>query len=122
MRRSPRQLTIFLLSILFAAAPFAFALIRALSTGYDLRLFWMAFASLLGSAVVIGTGKARSRKLSRIFAMSAVVLVIAALFAVFAAWLLWSLASVGVWLFAIVFGVCWAASYALHAVSRPQPV
>jgi hypothetical protein len=120
MKRSPRQRLIHLLSILFAAAPFAFALVRAFSTGTDLRFLWVALAGFLGATVVMVVGKAPSRAPNVTLALSAVALVIAALLGGSTAFLLGAKSSPAVWTVAFGFALCWAASYALHALSRPR--
>jgi hypothetical protein len=122
MNRSPREKSFFLLSILFAAAPFGFGLIRAFSTGYDLRMLWMALASFLGAAIVMVFGKARSRKPKGVLAPSTVTFVIATLLAGSTALLLGATAPAGVWGVAIVFGLFWAASSALDTLSRPPTI
>ena len=120
MRRSPRERLIYFLSVLFAAVPFLFALIRALRTGYDLRFLWMAFASFLGAAVVMAVGKTRSRKPKGILALSALVLIVATLLAGAVAFLLGAKSVAGAGIVALAFGLCWAATYALDALSRPR--
>jgi hypothetical protein len=120
MRRSPRERLIYFLSFLFAATPFAFALLRAFRTGYDLRFLWMAFASFLGAAAVMAVGKTRSRRLSGVLALSGLVLVIATLLAGLTAFLLGAKSFVAAGMVAFAFGLCWAASYALNALSRPR--
>ena len=122
MRRSPRERLIYFLSILFAAVPFAFALLRAFRTGYDLRFLWMAFASFLGTAVVMAIAKIWSRRPSGVLALSALVLVIATLLAGFVAFLLGAKSVAGAGTVALAFGLCWAASYALNALSRPRMI
>ena len=119
MRRSPRKRLFYFLSILFAAVPFAFALLRAFRTGSDLRFLWMAFASFLGAAVVAAVRKTRSRKPKGVLALSALVLIIATLLAGLVASLLGAKSIAGVGIVALAFGLCWAASYALNALSRP---
>jgi hypothetical protein len=120
MRRSPREQLIFVLSILFGTIPFAFGLIRAVSTGYDLRYLWLAFASSLGAAGVIAVGKSRGRKPIGMLALSALVLVIATLLAGIAAFLLGAKSVAAAGIVAFAFGFCWAASYALYVLSRPR--
>ena len=114
MRRSPREQRMYVLSIAFAAAPFAFGLIRLVNTGSDLRMLWMALASCLGAFAVRSIGKARSRKPSAVLAWAAVTFVIATLFAGVTAFLLGATAGPGASAVACVFGLCWAASYALR--------
>ena len=118
MRRSPREWLLYSLSILFAAIPFAFGLIRAVSTGYDVRYLWMALASLLGAVIAVRT--ARNRKPTGILAPSALVLVIATVLAGLVAFLLGARSVVAAGIVALAFGFCGAASYTLYALSRPR--
>jgi hypothetical protein len=120
MKRSPRELLIFFVSMLFAAVPFAFALLRAFRTGNDFRFLWMAFVSFLGAAVVIAVGKSRNRKAKGILAPSALVLIIATLLAGLVAFLLGAKSVAAAGIVAFAFGFCWAASYALYTSSRPR--
>ena len=118
MRRSPREWLLYFLSILFAVIPFAFGLIRAVSTGYDVRYLWMALASLLGAVIAVRT--ARSRKPTGVLALSAPVLIIATVLAGLAAFLLGARSVAAAGIVAFAFGFCWAASHALYALSRPR--
>jgi hypothetical protein len=120
MRRSAGERLLYSLSILFATIPFAFGLIRAVSTGYDLRYLWLAFASFLGAAGVIAVGKSRGRKPVGALPLSAMVLVIATLLAGLAAFLLGAKSVAAAGIVAFGFGFCWAASYAFYAPSRPR--
>ena len=118
MRRSPRERLLCFLAILFAAIPFAFGLIRAVSTGYDVRYLWMALASLLGAVMAVRT--TRNRKPTGVLAASAPVLIIATVFAGLAAFLLGARSVAAAGIVAFAFGFCWVASYALNALSRPR--
>jgi hypothetical protein len=112
------------LSLLFAAVPFVFALMRALSSGSDLRLLWMALASCIGAAAMWVVTRGRSRTPGVRLGLSCVVLVVATLLAGSAAMLLGAKAAPGIWAVAFVFGVCWAASYAFgagRATERREP-
>jgi len=120
MKRSPRELLILFLSILFAAIPFAFGLIRAVSTGYDVRYLWMATASFLVAARVMAVGITRNRKPIGVLALSSLILVIATLFAGLAAFFLGARSVAAAGIVAFAFGFCWAASYAFYALSRPR--
>jgi CHASE2 domain-containing sensor protein len=120
LRRSPRERLLYFLSILFAATPFAFALLRAFQTGNDFRFLWLAFASFLGAAAVTALGKSRRREPKVVFALSTLTLVIATLLAGLAAFLLGAKSVPAVGAVALAFGICWAASYALYARSRPR--
>ena len=118
MRRSPSEWLLYSLSILFAVTPLAFGLIRAVSTGYDVRYLWMALASLLGAVIAVRT--ARNRTPIGMLALSALVLVIATVLAGLAAFLLGARSIAAGGIVAFAFGFCWAASYAFYALSRPR--
>jgi ascorbate-specific PTS system EIIC-type component UlaA len=107
------------LSVAFAAAPFAFALIRYRQTGADLRMLWMALASLIGAAALIAVDRSRRQRLS-VGIGSAMMLAITTLLAGLTAMLLGATAAAGVWGVAIVFGICWTISYALAARARDR--
>jgi hypothetical protein len=114
-----RSLT-YLLSILFAAAPLAFGVIRAVRSGNDVRYLWLAIAALLGAAVVMAVGKARSQELNVVLMLTVVAWIVATLLAVLTVRLLGvTMAPIG-WVVAFVFGGCCAISRALDAFSRPQ--
>jgi len=119
MRRSPREQAIFVLSLLFAAAPFGFGLIRAVSAR-DLRMLWMACAAFVGAAVVRMTGKGRGRESKMVLTMSAVTLFIAAALAGSTAYLLGATAAAGIWPVAFVLAFCLAIGHALHSLSLPR--
>ena len=120
MRRSPGQLIFLLLSILFAAVPFAFAIVRALQTRTDFRYVWMALASFLGAAAVMTIGKAWQRMPARVVALSVVALIAAALFAGTVAFVVGARSVLAISVVAVGFGGCHAASLGLHALSRPR--
>jgi hypothetical protein len=50
MKRAP---AVRIASILFAAAPIVFGVVRAFRSGDDLRYLWTALAALLGAVVVV---------------------------------------------------------------------
>jgi hypothetical protein len=120
MRRSPREWLLYFLSILFAATPFAFGLIRAVSTGYDVRYLWMALASLLGAVIAVRT--ARSRNPTGVLALSTPVLIFATVLAGLAAFLLGARSVAAAGIVSLAFGFCWAASHALYALARPRMI
>jgi hypothetical protein len=120
MTRSPRQRRIHALSLLFAAVPFAFALIRLGQTGYDVRYLWVALASLLGATTVMVVGRAHNRGLTMAVALAAGAFVTATLFAVLAAVLLGTTLGPGILVVASAFGFCFAVSSVLHVLARPQ--
>ena len=120
MRQSSRQRTLYRLSIVFAAAPFVFALIRAVGSGGDLRMLWMALAALVGTAVIMALGRARRRGPRGIAALSTLALVAATLLAGGTAYRLGATAAAGIWPVAFVLSFCWVASFALGALARPR--
>ena len=61
MKRSAHEQLIRALAFIFVAMPFAFASVRAIQTGNDLRYFWVAGASLFGALAVMTLGKASTR-------------------------------------------------------------
>lgn len=119
-RRSPGRLTIHLLSMLFAAAPIVAALIRALGIHHDLRMLWMALASLFGASAVMVLAEARVRAPRAILALACLALVLGTLLAAWTAYRLGATAAAGIWLVSLVLAGCWAASFALDALSRPR--
>jgi hypothetical protein len=106
------------LAILAALVPFAFAAIRAITTGSDLRYLWMALAAVLGVTVVVVLAKPRSRARNEVLARSAGALVLATLLAGSAGYLLGARASYSIWIVAIAFGLCEASAFALASLSR----
>ena len=120
MRRSPRQLTFLLLSVLLAAIPFAFAIVRALQTRSDFRYAWVALASFLGAAAVMIIGKARQRTPARVLALAVVALIAAALLAGIVAFVVGARSVLSMAVVAVGFGGCHAMGLALHALSRPR--
>jgi len=107
------------LSIFFAALPFAFALIRALQTGDDVRYLWVALASLCGAIAVMIVTRRSGRAPSAAVAVSAGVLIIATLLAVVAALLLGTTLGLGLLVVGAAFGFCFAAGSLLHILAGP---
>lgn len=119
MTRSPRQQTLYTLSVVFAAAPIVFALIRATNSHHDLRMLWMAFAALGVVMLVMDLGRARRRTPRGVLGLAVVALVAATVVAAWLAYRLGATAAAGIWPVAFVLSVCWAGSRALDALSRP---
>ena len=111
---------LFALSIFVAAVPFAFAVVRAVRTGYDLRYFWVAFASLLGAMATIAVGRAHMRRPIAVVTLVAAVFVIATLLAVLAASLIGTTLGLGIIAVGSAFGFCFAAGALLHVLARPR--
>jgi len=105
------------LSILFGAVPFAFALVRAVRTGDDLRYLWVALAALLGAALAMAIGKTRTS-----LGLGFTAFVLATLFATAAALLLGTQFGPGLWLVASGCGGCLAVSSVLYALAHPRNI
>jgi hypothetical protein len=118
MTRSNRNWRIYGLPILFAAVPFAFAVVRVMRTGDDFRYLWVALASLLSAFVVMVVARP-DRRGPIVAARSTWVFVVATFVAVFAAWLLGARVGPGSLLVGSAFGLCYAASCALNVLARP---
>jgi hypothetical protein len=116
MTRSPRHQATYVLSILFAAAPFGFGLLRAV-TRHDFGGLGMAVASFLGATAIAAVGKGRTPKPS-VSATSMLILIVATGLAALAAYAFGSRASPGIWMVAFVVGLCWATSYAVRNSAR----
>jgi len=106
-----------LLAILFGAVPFAFGVIRAVRTGYDLRYLWVAFAALLGAAMAMAMRKTQRMRTSLRLGLTAFVL--ATLFATAVALLLGTQFGPGMLLVVSGYGACLAASCVLYALAHP---
>ena len=106
------------LSIAFASLPIAFGLIRAITTGKDLRYVWLAFAALLGAAGVTALGHAYARQASARVALAAGAFVISTLFAIATALLLGTTFNPGMLIVASAFGLCGAASCLFHTLAK----
>jgi hypothetical protein len=119
MTHSNRNWRIYGISILFAAVPFAFAVVRAIRTGDDFRYLWVALASLLSALVVMVVTKADRHGPIVAATRSTWVFVIATFVAVFAAWLLGARVGPGSLLVGSAFGLCYAASCALNVLAGP---
>ena len=119
MRRSYRYSAPQLLAILFGAVPFAFALVRAVRTGDDLRYLWVAFAALLGAAIAMAMRKAQRMRTTLGVGLTAFGL--ATLLATLVA-LLGTQFGPGVLLVASGYGGCLAASCVLYALAHPRNI
>ena len=62
--RSLRSTLLHAAGAVFAALPVGFGVIRAVTTGNDLRYLWIAFASLLGIGVVMAGQRRRRPQLA----------------------------------------------------------
>jgi hypothetical protein len=113
MKRSHQRLSQ-LFAILFGVVPFAFALVRAVRTGDDLRYWWVALAALLGATIAMAIGKAR--RTWTLLGLALTAFVLATLLATAVALFLGTQFGPGVWLVGSGFGGCLAASSVLYAL------
>jgi hypothetical protein len=116
MRSLRRRCVLVLASAVSAAVPVAFGLIRAVSSGGDVRYLWLAGAAILGSMVVMPFGRGAPVSLGRALGGAASGAVCAAATAV----LMGATAGPGVAIVALAFGLCTGTSAALANLAR-QP-
>lgn len=116
--RTTRHKTLGVASVLLAAVPFAFALIRLVQTGDDFRYLWMAIVTFIGAAAVSMAGRARIRGLGALTALTTAALIAATLLGVATAVLLGTTFGPAAVIVALGFGLCAAASQFLSAVSH----
>ena len=114
MKRSPRSRWFHALSVVFAAVPFAFALVRAVRTGSDLRYLWIAIAALGGATATMAVARRHVSGPTAAVALSAGVFVMATLLGVLAALLLGTTLGPGVLAVGSAFGLCFAAACLLQ--------
>jgi hypothetical protein len=118
MTRSPGRWLLDALSLVFAATPIGFALIRAITTGHDWRYLWVALAALLGAAVVMAVGRDYRGQLRANVLLSLVALVLSTMLAMVAALSIGTRFGPGLLVVAVSFGLCSAASCLLYLLAR----
>lgn len=119
MSQSLRDKWVFAGAILIGVTPFAFAALRAFTTGYDVRYIWLAMASFAGASLVMLTGRAGSRDRTMALGLSVAALVVATLSAGLAGLLLGTKAGAGLLIVAFGFGLCSAGSFSINSLMRP---
>src|SRR5437867_3847327 len=120
MKRELKGQRLFALSIFVAAVPFAFALVRAVRTGNDVRYFWVALVSLLGAMATVAVGRAHMRRPVAVVALVAGVFFIATLLAVLTASLIGTTMGLGIIAVGSGFGFCFAVGALLYVLARPR--
>lgn len=120
MTGSARQKGFAVLAVAFALAPFAFGSIRAIQTGSDYRMLWMAVASAIG-ALALGAFAARRRG-SLALGFVILTLILSTMLAGLTGYMLGATAGPGVWMVAFVLGLCSAISLTLFSLSRSATV
>jgi O-antigen/teichoic acid export membrane protein len=107
-----------IVAILFAAAPFAVAVVRVVRTGNDARYFWVALAAFVGAGLVMSIARVRGRSRDAMLRQSVVAFLVSTLSAVAVARLLGARAAFGILAVAIVFAIFFTASQALYTLYR----
>ena len=120
MKRARQGQRLFALSIVVAAVPFAFAMVRAFRTGYDIRYFWVALGSLLGAIATIVVGGGPKKTPIAIVALVAGVFVIATLLAVLTASLIGTTLGLGIIVVGCGFGFCFAVAGLLYVLGKSR--
>jgi hypothetical protein len=120
MRSLRRRRWLLLPSAVLAAVPVAFGIIRAVSSGGDVRYLWLAGAAILGStAVMVSRGASGVPKVSAGRAGGAVAA--GAVCAATTAVLMGATAGPGVAIVALAFGLCTGTGAALANFARHPP-
>lgn len=119
--RTPAQRMALAGAVLFGAAPLVFGLFRYATTGWDLRMFWMALVASVFAAGVLASaiGKRRSRPMALF--QSAVIAVVGALLAWGTGYLLGATEGPGAWMVSAVLGVCLGIASECIVFSRVTP-
>lgn len=107
-----------LLAFAAAAVPFAFGIVRAISSGTDFRYIWVALASLIGAAAVMSVVRVSRAGLRGALALSVAVFVAATLAAALAARLLGTTVGPGMLVVVSAFGCCFAAGACFRALAH----
>ena len=106
------------MAMTFGLLPFAFGLIRALTTGQDVRYLWVAAAGFVGAALVTVQARSRNGSTGPHIAAAAVAFVAATVLAVFAAMILGTRLGPGLLVVGAAFGLCFAVASLLHLQAR----
>lgn len=120
MKRSSRELLFLIVGILLVAAPFAFGLLRGVTTGTDWRYLCVAAAAFIGSSVVIAIGKSQSKTSSVTVGIAVIAMIAATLTAVLGAKYLTNTYSAASWMVAFFFAFCTTVGTVLYFVSKPR--
>ena len=109
-------------SIVLAAVPFAFALIRTFQTGDDLRYLWVAIAGLCGAVATVWVAGPDGTSPKAGVVLSAVVFAVATLLGILTAVLLGTNLGPAVVVVGAAFGFCFAAGAALNMLASRRAV
>lgn len=122
MSPSPEDRRVQALSVAAAAVPFAFALIRAVTTRSDFRYFLVALAGLLGAAAALRAGRAYAASPAAAVTVAAGAFVAATVLSMLAALLIGTTPGPGMLVVASSFGACFAAGVLIHLLARGRRV
>lgn len=119
--RTPAQRMALAGAVAFGAAPVTYGLFRYASTGWDLRLFWMALVATVfaGGVLASAIGKRRSRHIALV--QSAVIVVVGALLAWFTGYSLGVTEGPGAGMVGAVLGLCLGVASECVVFSRVTP-
>ena len=109
-----RHAGLWVLSMVFAAVPFAFALIRAVQTGDVLRYLWVAIAGLCGAIATAWVAGPDGTSPKAGVVLSAVVFAVATVLGVLTAVLLGTRLGPAVVIVGAGFGFCFAVGAAMY--------
>lgn len=121
MPNSRRSRLLLVASVFFAMVPVAFGVIRAVSTGADLRYLWLAAAAIIGSMTVMPLGRRASGRavvsVPRVLGAVAAGATCAGLVAI----VMGAKAGPGIAIVAIAFGLCTGASAMFATLAKRNP-
>jgi len=121
MLRTPRERWLLLLALVSQSIPFAFGLIRAVTTGTDFRYLWMAVMSCFSAIAVMtmfeGGGSGPGARTVRLVLAAVMSTAVAAATGV----MLGATSGVGIAIVSLAFGLCNGVGWTLTVRSRPRP-
>lgn len=121
VERSTAQRISFVGAVLFGAAPIGFGLYRFLSTGYDLRLFWMALIASIFAAGVLASAIGKRRSRHQVLVQSVVIVLVGGGLAAGTGRMLGPTEGPGLWMVAAVLGILLGIASELMAFARVKP-
>ncbi len=108
-------------AVIFVAAPIGFGVYRYLSTGWDLRMFWMALVASVFAAGVLASAIGKRRSRHQVLVQSLIIVLVGAAVAVGTAKLLGPTEGPGVWMVGAVLGILLGIASELIAFARVKP-
>lgn len=120
-QRTPAQRMALAGTVAFGASPVAFGLFRYVSTGGDLRLFWMALIATVFAAGVLASAIGRRRSRQTALVQSAVIAVVGALLAWFTGYSLGATEGPGAGMVAAAIGLSLGVASECLVFSRVTP-